>query len=45
MLESMIGAGDGPPDALTTVARAISGAYYVIPSADRLAALGVDDRV
>ena len=45
MLESMIGTGDGPPDALTTVTRAISGAYYVIPSVDRLAALGVDDRV
>ncbi len=44
MLESMIGAGDGPADALTTVTHAISGAYYVIPSADRLAALGADDR-
>jgi porphyrinogen peroxidase len=44
MLESMIGVGDGPPDALTAVARAISGAYYVIPSADRLAALGAEDR-
>ena len=44
MLESMIGAGDGPPDELTTVTRAISGAYYVIPSVDRLAALGAEDR-
>jgi len=44
MLESMIGAGDGPADQLTTFARAISGAYYVIPSADRLAALGAEDR-
>lgn len=44
MLESMIGAGDGSPDALTSVARAISGAYYFIPSADRLAALSAEDR-
>jgi putative iron-dependent peroxidase len=38
MLESMVGLGDGPPDALTTVTRALTGGYYVIPSADRLAA-------
>ncbi len=37
MLESMIGAGDGPADRLTTVTHALTGAYYVIPSADRLA--------
>ncbi len=42
MLESMVGVGDGPPDALTTVAQAVSGAYYYIPSADRLAALGAE---
>jgi putative iron-dependent peroxidase len=45
MLESMIGRGDGPPDRLTTFTRALTGAYYVIPSADRLAALGADYRV
>jgi putative iron-dependent peroxidase len=39
MLESMIGAGGDEPDRLTTVTRALTGAYYVIPSADRLAAL------
>ena len=39
MLESMVGLGDGPPDALTTVARPLTGAYYVVPSADRLAAI------
>jgi putative iron-dependent peroxidase len=41
MLESMVGRGGGPPDRLTTVTRAITGAYYVIPSADRLAALAL----
>ena len=44
MLESMVGDGSEPPDALTSVARAITGAYYVIPSADRLAAFGEEDR-
>jgi putative iron-dependent peroxidase len=39
MLESMVGVGGDEPDRLTTVARAMTGAYYVIPSADRLAAL------
>src|SRR5262245_17547996 len=43
MLESMVGRG-GPPDALTRFTRPISGAYYVIPSADALAALGADER-
>lgn len=42
MLQSMVGAGGDPPDALTTVARAISGAYYFIPSADGLAALAAE---
>jgi len=37
MLESMIGLDGGPADGLTTVTRAVTGAYYVIPSADRLA--------
>jgi len=42
MLDSMVGRGDGPPDSLTTVTRALTGAYYVIPSADALAAFGGD---
>jgi putative iron-dependent peroxidase len=44
MLESMIGRGDGPADALTRFTRPLSGAYYFVPSADRLAAFG-DDRL
>jgi putative iron-dependent peroxidase len=40
MLESMIGLADGPPDRLTTATRALSGAYYFVPSADALAAFG-----
>jgi porphyrinogen peroxidase len=39
MLDRMVGRDGGPPDSLTSVARALSGAYYVIPSADRLAVL------
>jgi putative iron-dependent peroxidase len=42
MLDSMVGRGDGPPDSLTAVTRAMTGAYYVIPSADSLAAFGGD---
>jgi putative iron-dependent peroxidase len=42
MLDSMVGRADGPADQLTTVTHAITGAYYVIPSAERLAALGGD---
>jgi putative iron-dependent peroxidase len=42
MLDSMVGRGDGPPDNLTAVTRALTGAYYVIPSADALAAFGGD---
>jgi hypothetical protein len=38
----MVGRRDGPPDRLTTVTRAVTGAYYVIPSADSLAAFGGD---
>jgi putative iron-dependent peroxidase len=44
MLESMAGTGSEPPDQLTGVTRAVTGAYYVIPSADRLAAFGEEDR-
>jgi putative iron-dependent peroxidase len=44
MLESMVGRGSEPADQLTSVARAVTGAYYVIPSADRLAAFGAEDR-
>jgi putative iron-dependent peroxidase len=39
MLESMVGTGPNPPDRLTTVTRAVTGAYYTIPSAGRLARL------
>ena len=42
MLRSMVGATGQPPDALTTVTRALTGAYYVIPSSDALADLGAD---
>jgi putative iron-dependent peroxidase len=38
MLESMLGLDNGPSDRLTTVTRALTGAYYVVPSADALAA-------
>jgi len=44
MLESMVGRGSEAPDQLTSVARAVTGAYYVIPSADRLTAFGEEDR-
>jgi putative iron-dependent peroxidase len=37
MLESMAGLHGGERDALTRFARPLTGAYYVIPSADRLA--------
>jgi porphyrinogen peroxidase len=40
MLRSMVGLDGQPPDALTGVTRAVTGAYYVIPSADALAAVG-----
>jgi putative iron-dependent peroxidase len=45
MLESMVGVGGGPLDQLVTVTRALSGSYYVIPSAERLASLDQDERV
>ena len=38
MRESMLGADGGPPDKLLAVTRPLTGSYYVIPSADRLAA-------
>ncbi len=37
MLESMVGIGGGPPDQLTTATHPVSGGYYFIPSAPRLA--------
>jgi putative iron-dependent peroxidase len=40
MLDSMVGRGDDPPDKLTSFTRAVTGAYYVVPAADRLAAFG-----
>ena len=40
MLDSMIGRGGGPLDKLTSFTRPLTGAYYVIPSADKLAELG-----
>ena len=39
MLLSMIGSADGHRDALTRFTHAVSGAYYFVPSAERLAAL------
>jgi putative iron-dependent peroxidase len=42
MLESMVGRRDGPPDRLTSVTRALTSAYYVVPSADRLLLLAGD---
>jgi putative iron-dependent peroxidase len=43
MLESMVGVGGGPSDQLTSVTQPLTGAYYLIPSADRLAALAATD--
>jgi putative iron-dependent peroxidase len=42
MLESMVGNAGGQPDQLTSVTRALTSAYYVIPPADRLARLAGD---
>ena len=44
MLESMIGRRSEVIDRLTTVTRPVTGAYYMIPSADALAARGEDRR-
>jgi putative iron-dependent peroxidase len=40
MLDSMIGRSGGPLDQLTRFARTLSGAYYFVPSAERLAEFG-----
>ena len=40
MLDSMVGRDGGPPDGLTAFTRPLTGAYYVVPAADALAALG-----
>ena len=40
MLEAMVGLDGGPRDELTLFTRALTGAYYFIPAADELAALG-----
>ena len=40
MLESMIGTDGGPPDKLTEFARPLTGGYYYVPSAERLAGFG-----
>ncbi len=45
MLESMIGRRTEAIDRLTTVTRPVTGAYYMIPSADALAARGDDRRI
>jgi porphyrinogen peroxidase len=44
MLESMLGSDGGPPDKLLTVTRPLTGSYYVIPSADQLAAFDDETR-
>ena len=44
MLDSMVGRGGDPPDKLTSFARPLTGAYYVIPAAELLAAFGDDVR-
>jgi putative iron-dependent peroxidase len=43
MLESMAGLGGAPSDRLLGIARAVTGAYYVIPPADCLDAFAVGD--
>jgi putative iron-dependent peroxidase len=42
MLDSMIGRPSGPMDELTRFTRALTGAYYVVPAADHLAAFAGD---
>jgi porphyrinogen peroxidase len=44
MLDSMVGRDGAPRDELTRFTQPVSGAYYVVPSADRLAAFGGDER-
>jgi porphyrinogen peroxidase len=43
MLESMVGAVGGPSDELMSVTRPLTGSYYVVPSAEILAAFGGDE--
>jgi putative iron-dependent peroxidase len=40
MLDSMIGGSGGGPDALMAFTRPLTGAYYFVPSAEHLAAVG-----
>jgi putative iron-dependent peroxidase len=40
MLERMVGRDDGIRDELTRFTRPVTGAYYVVPAAERLAAFG-----
>jgi putative iron-dependent peroxidase len=40
MLERMVGRDDGIRDELTRFTRPITGAYYVVPASERLAAFG-----
>ncbi|HEY7132980.1 MAG TPA: Dyp-type peroxidase [Candidatus Limnocylindrales bacterium] len=44
MLESMVGADGGPSDRLTSVTRAVTGAYYFVPSSEALAAMAGEQR-
>jgi putative iron-dependent peroxidase len=44
MLDSMIGREGGAPDRLTSFTRPLTGAFYFIPPAESLAALGDDRR-
>ena len=42
MLESMTGRGGGPRDRLTDFARALTGAYYFVPSSEALATFATE---
>jgi putative iron-dependent peroxidase len=42
MLESMVGLEDGVRDALTSYTRALTGAYYFVPSTESLKRLGAE---
>jgi porphyrinogen peroxidase len=44
MLDSMAGRAGAPRDELTRFTRPVTGAYYVIPSAEQLARFGGDER-
>jgi len=44
MLDSMVGRDGDAPDALTSFTRPLTGAFYFVPSAESLAALGEDRR-